>query len=83
MVLLDHSLIYSAQRITTGANIHRVGNLLFAYEQAVALHNGGYKGHKEYQRKHEDLLRQYVAIHCLQYSKTKKIAGGNHLLDRR
>ena len=79
MVLLDHSLIYSARRITTGANIHRVGNLLFAYEQAVALHNGGYKGHKEYQRKHEDLLRQYVAIHCQQYSRTPKTAAGSVL----
>ena len=61
MVLLDHSLIYGARRIMTGANIHQVGTLVFCYEQAVALHNGGYKGHRNYQRKHEDLLRQYVA----------------------
>ena len=73
MVLLDHSLIYGARRIMTGANIHQVGTLVFCYEQAVALHNGGYKGHKNYQLTNESMRISCVnmwQIHCRQYCET-------------
>jgi hypothetical protein len=61
MVELNHTLIHKARRVITGANIHRVKNLIFRYEQAVILHNTGHKCHKKYQRHYEDLLRQYVS----------------------
>ena len=61
MVALDHALIYNAQRATTGANVHQIGTLLFCYQQAVVLHNSGFKDHHKYHRHYEDLLRQYLA----------------------
>jgi hypothetical protein len=69
MVPLDHSLLHRAQRVATGANVHQLGNLLFCYQQAVSLHNGGYKGHETYQRRAEDVLRQYVAAALLEREK--------------
>jgi hypothetical protein len=58
---LDQQLIASARRITTGANIHRVKELIFVYEQAVSLHNCGWPSHRIYQREHEIALRRFVA----------------------
>src|SRR5690349_21860507 len=60
MVQLDHRLLDDARRLITGANVHRVKNLLFAYEQAVDLHNHGWASHTEYQPQYERRLRAYV-----------------------
>jgi hypothetical protein len=35
MVRLDHELVFEARRYITGANVHRVKKMIFAYEQAV------------------------------------------------
>ena len=58
---LDPQLIASARRITTGANIHHIKQLIFVYEQAVSLHNSGWPTHRVYQLEHETALRQLVA----------------------
>ncbi len=38
MIDLDHRLLYDARRLITGENVHRMKELIFAYEQAVSLH---------------------------------------------
>jgi hypothetical protein len=58
MVQLDHGLIWRARSVTTGANVHRVKQMIFVYEQAVLLHNDGL--HAVYQDQHEKELRQFV-----------------------
>jgi hypothetical protein len=58
---LDKQLIASARRITTGANIHHIKQLIFVYEQAVSLYNSGWPTHRVYQCEHENALRQFVA----------------------
>ena len=37
MAKLDRSLILEARRLTTAANVHRVKELIFAYEIAVEI----------------------------------------------
>jgi hypothetical protein len=70
---LDQQLIASAHRITTGANIHHVKQLIFAYEQAVGLHNCGWPTHRVYRREHENALRQFVANESqLRFSSTNR-----------
>ena len=59
MVLLDHSLINRARRLMTGANVHRVEELISAYEQAVMLHNEGSPGDVIYQGQYENDLRRF------------------------
>jgi hypothetical protein len=39
MVRLDHQLLFAARKLFNGANVHRLKELIFAYEQAVDLHN--------------------------------------------
>jgi glucan phosphoethanolaminetransferase (alkaline phosphatase superfamily) len=58
MVQLDHALIRSARSLMTGANVHRVKQMIFVYEQAVLLHNDG--SHAAYQDQPEKELRQFV-----------------------
>jgi hypothetical protein len=60
-VSLDYSLITAARRFINGANVHRVKQLIFVYEQAVVLHNVGWPAHRIYQDKHERALRDFVA----------------------
>ena len=61
MIFLDHILIAEARKATTGANIHSLRQMIFAYEQAVALHNAGRPTHQDYQSQYEQALRQFVA----------------------
>jgi hypothetical protein len=61
MVQLDLNLIAQARRSMDGANVHRVKQMIFAYEQAVVLHNTGWRNHETYQSQSEDDLRRYVA----------------------
>ena len=60
MVQLDHRLMYDARRLITGANVHKVRKMIFAYEQAVDLHNHGWASHRKYHPQHERRLRCYV-----------------------
>lgn len=61
MVALDHGLVARARSLTTDANVHRAKELIFVYEQAVAIHNEGTsKHHRVFQNQHEDELRQFV-----------------------
>ena len=72
MIFLDHILIAEARTITTGANIHSVRQLIFAYEQAVALHNAGRPAHQDYQAQHESALRTLVAEEKTKLSARKR-----------
>jgi hypothetical protein len=47
----------------TGANVHRLKELAFIYEQAVSLHNDQHPSHLTYRREHETRLRCYV-VQC-------------------
>jgi hypothetical protein len=60
MINLDHQLLYQARRLMDGANSHRLMNLMFAYEQAVALHNAGWPTHVMYNRQPERELRSFL-----------------------
>jgi hypothetical protein len=60
MVHLDHGLITRARSLITGANVHRVKELIFAYEHAVRLHNEKSSGHMVYQEKYEKELRRFI-----------------------
>jgi hypothetical protein len=60
MVHLDHRLIYRAQSLITGANVHRVKQMIFVYQQAVLLHNEGWPGHALYHAQYENDLRQFI-----------------------
>ena len=57
---LDHQLIFEARRMITGANVHRMKELIFAYEEAIDLHNRAWPAHRKYRREHEVRLRSYV-----------------------
>jgi len=60
MVRLDHQLLFAARKLFNGANVHRLKELIFAYEQAVHLHNRNAPTHEVY-RIHSELdLRKYV-----------------------
>ena len=59
-VFLDHCLIAEARKIATGANIHTIRHMIFAYEQAVALHNARRPTHEIYQIQYELALRRFV-----------------------
>ena len=60
MIELDLTLIWRARRLTTGANVHRLKELIFVYEQAVLLHNERRAGHEQYQHSYEGNLRAFV-----------------------
>jgi hypothetical protein len=60
VVELDEQLICEARRIINGANVHTVKQLIFAYEQAVLLHNIHWPTHKAYHVECENDLRRYV-----------------------
>jgi hypothetical protein len=51
MVEVDRTLVDLARHFITAANVHRVTQMIFVYEQAVALHNEGYDGHQVYQER--------------------------------
>jgi hypothetical protein len=60
MVELDRGLLVEARRLTKGANVHRLKEMIFAYEQAVDLHTRQRPGHQIYRIKSELVLRRYV-----------------------
>jgi len=60
MVALDYQLLYCARKLVNGANVHHLGELIFAYEQAVALHNKHLPTHEIYRIQSELRLREYV-----------------------
>ncbi len=61
MVKFDQQLLLAARRLMSGSNGHRLKELIFAYEQAVYLHNRQWAPHLIYQRESEKRLRRYVA----------------------
>ena len=60
MVWLDHQLLFAARKLCNGANVHRLKELIFAYEQAVDLHNRQSTRHEIYRMHSEMELRNYV-----------------------
>jgi hypothetical protein len=60
MVRLDHQLLFVAHSLLNGANVHRLKELIFAYEQAVDLHNRQSMRHEIYRMHSEIELRNYV-----------------------
>jgi len=60
MVQLDWPLLFNAGSLVDGSNVHCLAEMIFAYQQAVKLHNGHQPGHKKYQDKYELNLRRYV-----------------------
>jgi len=60
MVQLDYQLLHQAHCLITGANVHRLKEMIFVYVQAVELHNRDWPSHQEYQPEHEARLRRYV-----------------------
>jgi hypothetical protein len=61
MIKFNQQLLFAARRLMTGANVHRLKELIFAYEQAVYLHNRQWPPHMIYQSESENRLRRYVA----------------------
>lgn len=61
MVRLDAQLLFDARRLINEANVHRLREMIFAYEQAVDLHNRKWTGHEIYRIHSEGRLRLYVA----------------------
>ena len=61
MVELDHQLVYEARRLINGANVHRVKEMIFVYEQAVSLHNAGWPAPNLCVAAYEKKLREFVA----------------------
>ena len=68
-ICLDTRLIATAKQFITGANVHRVKQMIFLYEQAVCLHNGGWPSHRTYQREYEAMLREFILQESLLRSK--------------
>jgi hypothetical protein len=63
MIELDPLLIYEARRLITGANVHRLKQMIFLYEQAVLLYNERWPRHEAYQPEYEFALREFVVSH--------------------
>jgi hypothetical protein len=60
MVHLDHQLLWEASHLTNEENADRLKEMIFAYEQAVDLHNQRCPGHEIYRMNSELTLRRYV-----------------------
>jgi hypothetical protein len=60
MVKLDHALIQRARSLVTRANIDRIKEMVFIYEEAVRLHNMGAPNNALYQTQYEQELRKFV-----------------------
>jgi hypothetical protein len=60
MIHLDNQLLSRARHLINGANVHRLKEMIFAYEQAVDLHNRQWPGHEIYRIENEGRLRLYV-----------------------
>ena len=75
MVQLDKDLLFAADRIIDGANVHELNEMIVAYKHAVDLHNSGWRGHEKYQHQYELRLRIYVCNHRLNQL---NVAGSDH-----
>ena len=62
MVRLDHQLLFVARSFINGANVHRLKELIFAYEQAVDLDNRQAPKARVYRIQIELELRTYVHL---------------------
>src|SRR5262249_11347040 len=62
MVRLDHQLLFAVRKMFNGANVHRLKELIFAYEQAVDLHNRHAPTHEVYRIQSELELRNFVCV---------------------
>jgi len=83
MVALDHGLISRARSLTTGENVHRTKELIFAYKQAVALYNEGTsKYHVVFQKQCEDELRQFVKRESGKHAEVSRLKDYRHLDER-
>ena len=60
MVQLDQQLISYARRLFHDAELHYVQVLIFAYKEAIRLHNEQSPGHQIYRMQSELRLRKYV-----------------------
>jgi hypothetical protein len=60
MINLDRQLLFAARGLISAANVHLVKELIFAYEQAVDLHNRKRRGYEIYRVAPEVRLRNYV-----------------------
>ncbi len=65
MIDLDHQLLYQAQCFMDGSNNHHLRELIFAYEQAISLHNAGWGRNTTYNRGPELQLRSFILQHRL------------------
>ena len=65
MVQLDKDLLFAADRIIDGANVHDLNEMIMSYKQAVHLHNSAWRGHEKYQHQSELRLRIYICNHRL------------------
>jgi len=50
-------------RLADGSNVHCLAEMIFAYQQAVKLHNSHHPGHEKYRDENELKLRRYVVDH--------------------
>jgi len=60
VITIDTELLYTARRLITGANVHRINTLIFQYEQSVAIRNVGGLSRID-PLKFELLLRDWVS----------------------
>ena len=60
MLKIDAQLLTNIRRLIDEANGHLVNEMIFAYEQAVDLHNRRWPKHEIYQIQSEMWLRSYV-----------------------
>jgi len=67
---LDHTLVARARSLITEANVYRAIELIFMYERALLLHNGGAPGHEMYHDTHEKDLRNFVTVEIARQAQT-------------
>jgi len=80
MIDLDDRLLYDARRLMTGENVHRMKELIFAYEQAVSLHNAGWAVHtiSAYDPTTEIELRRSVLQHQIAEFESRVVDAQKH-----
>jgi hypothetical protein len=58
---MDRTLVHKAQRLITGANVHRANTLIFQYQQAVTMFREG-GNPKIDPARFEQRLREWVML---------------------
>jgi hypothetical protein len=85
MVQLDWPLLFNAGRLVDGSKVHCLAEMIFAYQQAVKLHNGHHSGHEKYQDESELKLRRYVIdqnIAALEHRIPTELRHANELIKK-